>query len=86
MPEAVVLDAYSHEVSSDRVLAGRAGGRLPGLLFLCLAIAAQLRCRADPPGEAVWNPGLNQHLLPYDAVRTAADPAAHADGIPDQHL
>jgi hypothetical protein len=73
MPEAVVLDAYSHEVSSAGFWPGGQGIDYPA--FYSYASPSPPGFDAAPirPTQAVWNQDLNQHLLPYDAVRTADD-------------
>jgi hypothetical protein len=69
MPEAVVLDAYSHEVSSAGFWPGGQGIDYPA--FYSYASPSPPGFDAAPirPTQAVWN----QDLLPYDAVRTADD-------------
>jgi hypothetical protein len=73
MPRAVVYDAYSHEVSSAGFWPGGEGSDAayysyaspapPGFDKACVR-----------PAQAFWNRNLSQYNLPYEAVRTAADP------------
>ena len=49
LPDAVAREAYSHEVSSAGFWPGGGGGRLAGVLFVCLSGAGGL-CRGE--GEA----------------------------------
>ncbi len=74
MPEAVVLDAYSHEVSSAGFWPGGQG--VDYAAFYSYAAPSPPGFGKSPvrPQEAFWNQDLNQYLLPYDAVRTAGDP------------
>jgi len=72
----VVREAYSHEVSSCGFWPG--GGPIPYPAFYSYAYP-------EPPGfadatvlpaEAFYSNELHEFVLPYDAVRTAADPEA----------
>ena len=74
MPEAVVLDAYSHEVSSAGFWPGGQGIDYPAFYSYASPSPEGFAAATVRPAEAAWNPGLNQFLLPYDAVRTAGDP------------
>jgi hypothetical protein len=74
MPEAVVLDAYSHEVSSAGFWPGGQGVEYPAFYSYASPSPEGFAAAKVRPAEAAWNPGLNQFLLPYDAVRTASDP------------
>ena len=74
-PASVSVEAYSHEVSSCGFWPG-ARGVAP--MFYAYAYP-------DPPGfakapvspsAAGWDVALGEFLLPYEAVRTAADPYA----------
>jgi hypothetical protein len=74
MPEAVVLDAYSHEVSSAGFWPGGQGIDYPAFYSYAAPSPEGFAAAKVRPADAAWNPGLNQFLLPYDAVRTAGDP------------
>jgi Family of unknown function (DUF5996) len=74
LPDRVTREAYSHEVSSAGFWAG--GGALPYPLFYSYAYP-------EPPGfaearggpsQAFYSSELREFILPYEAVRTAADP------------
>jgi hypothetical protein len=73
MPEAVVYDAYSHECCSAGFWPGGEGS---DAAYYCYASPSPQGFDAAPvgPAQAFWNRNLNQFNLPYDAVRTAADP------------
>lgn len=75
MPEAVVLDAYSHECCSAGFWPGGEGS---DAAYYCYASPSPQGFDAAPfgPAQAFWNRNLNQFNLPYDTVRTAADPEA----------
>jgi Family of unknown function (DUF5996) len=76
VPLAVMQDAYSHEVSSAGFWPG--GNGLDYAAFYSYAYAAKPEFRAAKigPAKAFYSDGLGEFLLPYDAVRTAADPDA----------
>ena len=74
MPEAVVLDAYSHEVSSAGFWPGGQGVDYPAFYSYAAPSPPGFASAPIRPAQAFWNRDLNQHLLPYDAVRTADDP------------
>ena len=74
MPDTVTREAYSHEVSSAGFWPG--GGPLDQAAFYSYAYPtpdgfAQARVA---PADAVFDASLGEFLLPYEAVRTAADP------------
>jgi Family of unknown function (DUF5996) len=74
MPEAVVLDAYSHEVSSAGFWPGGQGVDYPAYYSYASPAPEGFAAARVRPAQAQWNRDLNQFILPYDAVRTAADP------------
>jgi Family of unknown function (DUF5996) len=76
MPEAVTLDAYSDEVSSAGFWPGGQGVDYPAYYSYAAPAPEGFASAKVRPAAAAWNTGLNQFLLPYDAVRTAADPEA----------
>lgn len=74
LPDWVAREAYSHEVSSGGFWAG--GGAVPYAAFYSYAYpepagfsAARVR-----PDAAFYHRDLGEFVLPYDAVRAAADP------------
>lgn len=76
LPDAVTREAYSHEVSSAGFWPGN--DRYPHAAFYSYAYPApQGFAQATvEPAEAFWAEEMGEWLLPYDAVRTAADPEA----------
>jgi hypothetical protein len=76
LPDAVAREAYSHEVSSAGFWPG--GGPIDYPAYYSYAYpepegfaAAKVR-----PAQAFYFKDFGQFILPYDAVRTAADPEA----------
>ena len=77
LPDAVTREAYSHEVSSVGFWAGN-GSALGEPAFYSYAYPAPdgFAEASVEPAEAFWDADLGEFLLPYEAVRTAADPDA----------
>jgi hypothetical protein len=75
MPAAVVYDAYSDECCSAGFWPGGGGS---DAAYYCYASPSPEGFAAAPvgPAQAFWNRDLNQFNLPYEAVRTAAEPEA----------
>jgi hypothetical protein len=75
LPDAVAREAYSHEVSSAGFWPGN--DAFPHAAFYSYAYPepAGFRDRAVAPG-AYFDAGLGEFILPYDAVRDAAEPDA----------
>jgi hypothetical protein len=76
LPDAVTREAYSHEVSSAGFWPG--GGGAEDAMFYSYAWpepAGFREARVEPDG-AHYDAALGEFLLPYEAVRRAADPAA----------
>ncbi|HET8697693.1 MAG TPA: DUF5996 family protein [Gammaproteobacteria bacterium] len=71
---AVMREAYSHEVSSAGFWPG--GGGIDYAAFYSYAYPTPAAFKSQPvqPAAASFNDSLGEFLLPYDAVRTAADP------------
>lgn len=74
LPDAVTREAYSHEVSSAGFWPGEA--RLGGPCFYSYAYPAPAGFAAARvgPADARFDETLGEFLLPYAAVRAAADP------------
>jgi hypothetical protein len=74
LPDAVAQEAYSHEVSSAGFWPG--GGAIDYPAFYSYAYPAPEGFAAAPvrPDAAFFSEVLGEFILPYDAVRTAADP------------
>jgi hypothetical protein len=80
-PGSVMRDAYSHEVISHGFWPGGDWldrGRIDEAVFYAYAIPepAGFRSAAIAPAPARYAEPLGEWLLPYDAVRRAADPEA----------
>jgi len=76
LPDAVAQEAYSHEVSSAGFWPG--GGPIDYAAYYSYAYPAPagFAGAAVRPDQAFFNPDLGEFILPYDAVRTAANPKA----------
>jgi hypothetical protein len=76
LPDAVAREAYSHEVSSAGFWPG--GGAINDPAFYSYAYPAPEGFAAArvKPEAAFWSKELGEFILPYDAVRTAAEPEA----------
>jgi hypothetical protein len=81
LPDRVTRDAYSHEVSSCGFWPGAPGP--PG--GPCIEPFFYSYAYPEPPGyakyaiapaEASFNPAFGEFVLPYAAMRQAADPDA----------
>ena len=76
LPDWVAREAYSHEVSSAGFWPG--GGAVSYPAFYSYAYPEPDGYRTSPikPAAAFYHPELREFVLPYDEVRTAADPDA----------
>lgn len=76
LPDAVTREAYSHEVSSAGFWPG--GGGAEDAMFYSYAYPEPdgFREARVEPGDARYDASLGEFLLPYEAVRRAADPKA----------
>jgi hypothetical protein len=76
MSNAVMREAYSHEVSSAGFWPG--GGGIDQAAFYSYAYPEPdgFRAAAVQPAGAAFNATLGEFLMPYEAVRTAPDPDA----------
>jgi hypothetical protein len=76
LPDWVAKEAYSHEVSSCGFWPG--GGPIPSAAFYSYAYPepSGFAAAAVKPAAAYYSQDLREFILPYDAVRTAADPDA----------
>jgi hypothetical protein len=74
LSDAVVREAYSHEVSSAGFWPG--GGPIDYAAFYSYAYPAPDGFASMPvrPAQAFFSKELGEFILPYDAVRTAPDP------------
>jgi hypothetical protein len=76
MPDWVAREAYSHEVSSAGLWPGNV--TYPEAVFYSYAYPEPHGFRDAPvqPAAARFDTTLGEFVLPYDAVRTSADPDA----------
>jgi len=76
LPDWVVRDAYSHEVSSAGFWPGGPG--VPHAAFYSYAYPEPegYRDAKVRPAAAYYHPDLREFILPYDEVRTAREPDA----------
>ena len=76
LSDAVVREAYSHEVSSAGFWPG--GGAIDYPAFYSYAYPAPdgFASAAVRPAQAFFSKEFGEFILPYDAVRTASDPKA----------
>jgi hypothetical protein len=74
LPDAVACEAYSHEESSAGFWPG--SGAVDYLAFYSYAYPEPPGYRATKvrPDAAFFSEALGEFILPYDALRTAADP------------
>ncbi len=76
LPDYVAVEGYSHECISAGWWPG--GGPLAGPAFYAYAYPEPPGCPQAEirPAGAYYHPELHEWILPYDAVREAADPDA----------
>lgn len=74
LADAVTREAYSHEVSSAGFWPG--GGPVDYAAFYSYAYPTPAGFSEQPvkPAEALFHAGAGEFILPYEAVRAAADP------------
>ncbi|MGI9169247.1 MAG: DUF5996 family protein [Caulobacteraceae bacterium] len=76
LPDAVVREAYSHEVSSAGFWPGGPGEQEAAFYSYAWPEPPGFRGRAVTPDAARFDASLGEFVLPYEAVRKAADPDA----------
>jgi hypothetical protein len=76
LPDAVVREAYSHEVSSAGFWPGGGGVDYPAFYAYAYPEPAGFRDAAVLPAGAAFNASLGEFVLPYETVRSAPDPQA----------
>ena len=69
-------DAYSHEVISHGFWPGSGPVLEPAFYAYAVPEPAGLKDAAIEPSAAYYHPSLGEFILPYEAVRNAAEPAA----------
>jgi hypothetical protein len=74
LPDGITREAYSHEVSSAGFWAG--GGPVDEAAFYSYAYPKPVGFEqaAVTPADACFNDAAGEFILPYESVRTAADP------------
>jgi hypothetical protein len=76
MADAIVRDAYSHEVSSAGFWPGGSGIDYAAFYSYAYPAPDGFKSFSVEPRSAFFNEALGEFLLPYDDVRTASDPDA----------
>jgi hypothetical protein len=76
LPDAVTREAYSHEVSSAGFWPGGGAIEYPAFYSYAYPVPDGFSAAAVRPAAAFFSRELGEFLLPYEAVRTAADPDA----------
>jgi hypothetical protein len=74
LSDAVACEAYSHEVSSAGFWPGSGAIDYPAFYSYAYPEPAGFRATRVRPQAAFFSQALGEFILPYDAVRTAADP------------
>ncbi len=74
LPDRVTREAYSHEVSSAGFWAGGGAIAYPAYYSYAYPEPPGFASAAVGPREAFYSTDLHEFILPYDAVRTSADP------------
>ena len=74
LPDAVAHEAYSHEVSSAGFWPGSGAIDYPAFYSYAYPEPSGFRTAKVRPGAAFFSDAVVEFILPYDAVRTAADP------------
>jgi len=75
LPDAITREAYSHEVSSAGFWPGGSGVDAAFYAYAYPVPNGFATARIQPD-TAYFDAGLGEFILPYEAVRTAADPDA----------
>jgi hypothetical protein len=76
LPDAITREAYSHEVSSAGFWPGGGPVDAPAFYSYAYPAPAGFDAAAVEPEAAYFEKSAGEFILPYDAVRTAADPDA----------
>jgi hypothetical protein len=74
LSDAVACEAYSHEVSSAGFWPGSGAIDYPAFYSYAYPEPAGFRTTKVRPDAAFFGEALGEFILPYDAVRTAANP------------
>ncbi len=76
IPDEVMQEAYSHEVSSCGFWAGGDDFPMPAFYSYCYPTPADFGSQPAEPAQAFFSKEKGEFFLPYEAVRQAADPEA----------
>ncbi len=76
LPDRITREAYSHEVSSAGFWPGGVTAAEPIFYSYAYPEPDGFRSAVITPGLARFDEALGEFVLPYEAVRTAADPDA----------
>lgn len=76
LPDDVTCEAYSHQVSSAGFWPGGSGVEFPAFYSYAYPAPDGFAAARVAPAEAYFDTKLGEFILPYDAVREAADPEA----------
>lgn len=76
LPDPVTREAYSHEVSSAGFWPGSEAHPEAAFFSYAYPTPSGFAQAAVQPGQAFWSETFGEWMLPYEAVRTAADPDA----------
>jgi hypothetical protein len=74
LPDSVACEAYSHEVSSAGFWPGGGAIDYPAFYSYAYPKPAGFRAAKARPDATFFSEALGEFALPYDAIRTAADP------------
>ena len=74
LPDAVTIEAYSHEVSSAGFWPGGNGVDEPMFYSYAYPTPEGFAERAVQPAQAFFHKDMQEFVLPYEAVRTAEQP------------
>lgn len=76
MPNDVMQEAYSHEVSSAGFWPGSESFPQPAFYSYCYPSPAEFSQQAVRPNEAFYSGEMGEFLLTYEVVQQSADPEA----------
>lgn len=78
LPDSITVEAYSHECISAGWWPGSVGGPIAEPAFYAYSYPVPPGCDAAPvkPEAAYYHPQMGEWILPYESVRTSADPHA----------
>lgn len=74
IPDDVMQEAYSHEVSSCGFWPGADEFPIPAFYSYCYPTPADFGAQPVEPAQAFWSKEKGEFFLPYEAVRQADDP------------